>query len=149
MPRLPIVWRDPFAITSRMGQIVDEFFKDFGSFPDLEVSPGFGQTDIYVKDSNLVIETELPGATKDDVQVKVEGDRLVIAGETKRCEEIRNENYIRMGRRCGSFRRVFPLPKEAEDRKGIKARFENGILIVEVPLKRAPEGEGAFDVTVE
>ncbi|MEW6217419.1 MAG: Hsp20/alpha crystallin family protein [Candidatus Bipolaricaulota bacterium] len=149
MPRLPIVWRDPFAVTSRMGQIMDEFFRDLGGFSDLEVFPGFGQTDIYVKGSNLVIETELPGATKDDVQVKVEGDRLVIAGETKRCEEIRNENYIRMGRRCGSFRRVFPLPKEAEDRKGIKARFENGILIVEVPLKRAPEGEGAFDVTVE
>lgn len=149
MPRPPIVWRDPFAVTSRMGQIMDEFFKDFGSFPDVEVFPGFGQTDIYVRDSTLVIETELPGASKDDAQVKVEGDRLVISGETKRSEEIRNESYIRMGRRCGSFRRVFPLPKEAEDRKGIKARFENGILIVEVPLKRAPQAEGAFDVTVE
>jgi len=149
MPRLPIVWRDPFAVTSRMGKMMDEFFKDFGSFPDLEVFPGFGQTDVYVKDKTLVIETELPGATKDDVQVKVEGDRLIIAGEVRRSEEIRDESYIRMGRRYGSFRRVFPLPAEAEDRKGIKARFENGVLFVEVPLKRAPAGEGAFDVKVE
>jgi HSP20 family protein len=132
-----------------MGKMMDEFFKDFGSFPDLEVFPGFGQTDVYVKDKTLVIETELPGATKDDVQVKVEGDRLIIAGEVKRSEEIRDESYIRMGRRYGSFRRVFPLPAEAEDRKGIKARFENGVLCVEVPLKRAPEGESVFDVKVE
>lgn len=149
MPRLPIVWRDPFAITSRMGKMMDEFFKDFGSFPDLEVLPRFGQTDVYVKDKALVIETELPGATKDDVQVKVEGDRLIIAGEVKRSEEIRDESYIRMGRRYGSFRRVFPLPAEVEDWKGIKARFENGVLFVEVPLKRAPKDEGAFDVKVE
>jgi len=149
MPRLPMVWRDPFALTSRMGQMMDEFFKDFGSFPDLEVFPGFGHTDIYVKDKNLVIETELPGATKDDVQVQVEGNRLVITGEVKRSEAVRTESYIRTGRRYGSFRRVFPLPAEAEDKKGIKAKFENGVLVVEVPLKRAPEGEGAFDVKVE
>lgn len=149
MPRLPMVWRDPFALTARMGQMMDEFFKDFGSFPDLEVLPGFGNTDIYVKDKKLVVETELPGATKDDVQVKVEDGRLVITGEVKRSEEVRNESYIRVGRRYGSFRRVFPLPDEAEDVKGIKAKFENGVLVIEVPLKRPPEAEGAFDVKVE
>ncbi|HOD74036.1 MAG: Hsp20/alpha crystallin family protein [Candidatus Bipolaricaulis anaerobius] len=149
MARLPMLWQDPFAITSRIGQVMDELLRDFGTFPDLELAPAFGQTDIYVKDKHLVVETELPGATKDDVQVKVEGDRLVITGEVKRSEEVRDENYIRMGRRYGAFRRVFPLPKEAEDKKGIKARFENGVLIVEVPLKRAPEAEGVFDVKVE
>lgn len=149
MPRLPMLWRDPFAITSRMGQLMDEFFKDFGTFPDLEVFPSFGYSDIYIKDKHLVVETEVPGATKDDVQVKVEGNRLVITGEVKRSEEVRNENYIRMGRRYGSFRRVFPLPEDVEDRKRIKARFENGVLIVEVPLKRAPESEGEFEVKIE
>lgn len=149
MPRLPVIWRDPFSVPTHMGRFMDEFFKDFGEFPDLEVFPGFGHTDIYVKDKNLVIETELPGATKDDVHVKVEDGRLVITGEVKRSEEVRTESFIRMGRHYGSFRRVFPLPKEAEDRKGIKAKFENGILVVEVPLKRAPEAEGAFDVKVE
>ncbi|MBC7220297.1 Hsp20/alpha crystallin family protein [Candidatus Bipolaricaulota bacterium] len=149
MVRLPVLWREPFSIASRMERMMDEFFKDFGSFPDLEMFPSFGHTDIYVKDKHLVVETEVPGATKDDVQVKVEGDRLVITGEVKRSEEVRNENYIRMGRRYGAFRRVFPLPEDVEDRKGIKARFENGVLIVEVPLKRAPESEGEFEVKIE
>lgn len=149
MVRLPVLWREPFSLASRMERMMDELFRDFGTFADLELFPSFGRSDVYLKDKKLVIETELPGATKDDVQVKVEGDRLVISGEIKRSEEVRDENYIRMGRRYGAFRRVFPLPEEVEDRKGIKARFENGILTVEIPLKRAPETEGTFEVKVE
>lgn len=149
MVRLPVLWREPFSIASRMERIMDEFFRDFGTFADLELFPSFGRSDVYVKDKKLVIETELPGVARDDVQVKVEGNRLVITGEVKRSEEVREENYIRMGRRYGAFRRVFPLPEDVEDRKGIKARFENGILVVEVPLKRVPETEGEFEVKVE
>ncbi|GAB4305863.1 MAG: Hsp20/alpha crystallin family protein [Candidatus Bipolaricaulota bacterium] len=149
MVRLPVLWREPFSIASRMERIMDEFFRDFGTFADLELFPSFGRSDVYVKDKKLVIETELPGVARDDVQVKVEGNRLVITGEVKRSEEVREENYIRMGRRYGAFRRVFPLPEDVEDRKGIKARFENGILVVEVPLMRVPETEGEFEVKVE
>ena len=59
----------------------------------------------------MVIETELPGARKEDIQVRVEDNRLVITGEVRRYKEVRDENYIRMGRRCGAFRRIFPLPE--------------------------------------
>jgi HSP20 family molecular chaperone IbpA len=41
------------------------------------------------------------------------------------------------------------LPEGVEDKKGIKAKFQNGVLRVEVPLKKAPEYEGAFEVRVE
>ena len=148
MALLPAIWRDPFRITARMGQLMDELFRDFGSL-DLDITSSFGRSDVYIKDKTLVIETELPGARKEDVQVRVEDDRLVISGEVKRSEEVREDNYIRMGRTYGAFRRVFPLPEEVEGKKKIKARFENGVLRVEIPLKRAPEAEGAFEVEVE
>lgn len=151
MVRLPAIWRDPFSITARMSRLMDELIRDFSSFADLDldVFPGFGHTDVYVKDKTLVIETELPGVDKDDVQVRVEDDRLVITGEVKRAEEVRDENYIRMGRRYGAFRRVFPLPKEVEDKKAIRAKFRDGVLRVEVPLTKVPTAEGAFEVKVE
>ncbi|MBC7318262.1 Hsp20/alpha crystallin family protein [Candidatus Bipolaricaulota bacterium] len=154
MARLPAIWRDPFSITARMSRLMDELFRDLVSFEDfadldLDVFPGFGHTDIYLKDKTLVIETELPGARKEDIQVRVEDNRLVITGEIRRYEEVRDENYIRMGRRYGAFRRVFPLPEEVEDKKAIRAKFENGVLRVEIPLKRAPETEGVFEVKIE
>lgn len=148
MALLPAIWRDPFRITARMGQLMDELLRDFSTF-DLDLTPSFGRSDVYFKDKTLVIETELPGARKEDVQVRVEGDRLIISGEVKRSEEVREDNYIRMGRTYGAFRRVFPVPEEVEDKKKIKAKFENGVLRVEIPLKRAPEAEGAFEVKVE
>ncbi len=152
MAKLPILWRNPFALTSRMSRLVDDLFRDFAdlaTFSDLDVFPGFGHTDIYLKDRTLVIETELPGARREDVQVRVEDNKLVITGEVRRYEEVRDENYIRMGRRYGAFRRVFPLPEEVEDKRQIRAKFENGVLRVEVPLKRAPASEGSFEVKVE
>jgi HSP20 family protein len=148
MAMLPAIWRDPFSLTARVGRLMDELLQDFSTL-DLDIGGSFGRSDIYVKDKTLVIETELPGATKDDIQVRVEDDRLIISGEVKRSEEVREDNYIRMGRTYGAFRRVFPLPEEVEDKKKIKAKFENGVLRVEIPLKRAPETEGAFDVKIE
>ncbi|MBC7097825.1 Hsp20/alpha crystallin family protein [Candidatus Bipolaricaulota bacterium] len=146
MAMLPTVWREPFRLAARMSRLFDELFQDLG---ELEVWPSFGRSDVYVKDKTLVIETELPGARKEDVQVRVEDDRLVISGEVRRSEEVREENYIRMGRTYGAFRRAFPLPEEVEDKRKIKAKFENGVLRVEIPLRRAPEAEGAFEVKVE
>lgn len=151
MARLPAIWRDPFSITARMSRLIDELFRDFTDIADLDldVFPGFGHTDIYLKDKTLVIETELPGARKEDIQVRVEDNRLVITGEIRRYEGVRDENYIRMGRRYGAFRRVFPLPEEVEDKRAIRAKFENGVLRVEIPLKRVPETEGVFEVKID
>jgi HSP20 family protein len=127
---------------------MDELFQDFPTL-GVDLGASFGRTDVYVRDKNLIIETELPGARKEDVQVRVEDDHLVITGEVKRTEEVREESYVRMGRQYGAFRRTFPLPEGVEDKKGIKAKFQNGVLRVEVPLKKAPEYEGAFEVRVE
>ena len=148
MAIVPAIWRDPFGLTARVGRLMDELFQDFSTL-DFDISGSFGRSDVYVKDKTLVIETELPGANKDDIQVRVENDRLIISGEVKRTEEVREDNYIRMGRTYGAFRRVFPLPEEVEDKTKIKAKFENGVLRVEIPLKKAPEAEGIFEVKVE
>ncbi len=97
-----------------------------------------GATDVYEKDGQLVIETELPGVRKEDVSVKVRDGHLIITAEAKRTEEVEEENYYYMGRHYGRIQRVFPLPEEAvDDPKKIEAHFENGVLRVTVPLKES------------
>ncbi len=148
MNLLPRAWREPLRLTDDFGRLVDNMFKSFGDL-DVDVAPSFGRSDVYLKDNTLIIETELAGARKDDVQVKVQDNQLVVTGEVRRSEEVREEDYIRMGRRCGRFRRSFPLPEQVADPNEVKARFNDGILRVEVPLKKSPkEGEGV-DVKVE
>jgi len=147
--RLPTVWAEPLVLGTGLSRVFDDFFKDFHKV-GFDVAPTFGRSDIYEKDNNLVIETELPGAKKEDVSIKVEDDTLCISGEMKRSEEVKKENYFRMGRHYGSFQRTFPLPADIADKKGIKARFEGGILKVIVPLKESiKEKESPIEIKVE
>ncbi len=147
--RLPVVSRRPFLLESNLSRLVDEFFRDFDRV-GFDLAPSFGRTDVYEKDKNLVFETELPGVTKEDISIKVEDDRLTIAGEVKRNEEIDREDYFRIGRRYGRFQRSFPLPLDLVEKDRIKARFEHGILIVTAPMKESiKEKEKPVEIAVE
>jgi len=128
---------------------MDDFFGDFADL-GFDFGPRYGRTDIYERNRNLVFETELPGTKKEDIDVKVEQGRLVISGETKRSEEVKEENYFRVGRQYGRFQRAFPLPEGVEDTGQIKASFKNGILKIVVPLQKAiKEKEKAIEIKVE
>jgi len=147
--RVPDVWHEPFLAGTRISQILDEFFRDFDQI-GFDIAPSFGRTDIYEKDKNLIFETELPGVKKNEIKIKVEDDKLIISGETKRNEEVREENYFRIGRRYGRFQHTFPLPADIVDKNGIKAHFQDGILKVIVPLKESlKEKEKPIEIKVE
>lgn len=151
MTRLPTLWTEPFALSTRLSRLMDEFFGDFDrslfDWPSFET---FGRTDVYEKDGKLFYETELPGVKREDIDIKVEDGRLTISGEVKRDERVERENYFRIGRHYGKFQRVFPLPEQADDPKKIKASFEDGILRVTVPLRESlKEKEKPIEIKVE
>ncbi|MEW5826711.1 MAG: Hsp20/alpha crystallin family protein [Candidatus Bipolaricaulota bacterium] len=146
--RLPEVRRSPFIMETGLSQLMDEFFRDFETV-GFDVATSFGRTDVYEKDKELVFETELPGVKKDDIQVRVEDDQLVISGEVKRREEVDREQYFRIGRRYGRFQRSFPLPADLVEKGKVVAKFEDGILRVSAPLKSSiKEKERPIEVAV-
>lgn len=148
MRRLPDVRRGPFILESNLSRLVDDMFRDFDTV-GFDIAPSFGRTDVYERDKSLVFETELPGAKKEDIAIRVEDDQLIISGETKRSEEIDREQYFRIGRQYGRFQRSFPLPPELVDKGRVEAKFEDGILRVTAPLKESiKEKEKAVEVPV-
>ncbi len=147
--RLPDVRRGPFLLESSLSRMMDDVFRDFDRV-GFDVAPSFGRTDVYEKDKSLIFETELPGVKREDVSIKVEDNQLIVGGEVKRNEEIDREDYFRIGRRYGRFRRCFPLPADLIDRSAIKARFEDGILSVTAPMKESiKEKEKPIEVAIE
>ncbi|RIB29337.1 HSP20-like chaperone [Gigaspora rosea] len=75
---------------------------------------------------------EREGVTKEQVNVDVREDTLVISGETKKDEKYKEGNTHIQERRYGSFTRAITLPRNVKANE-ITAKFENGILEVKLP----------------
>ena len=146
---LPEARRGAFPLESSLSRLIDELSSGFDGV-GFDVAASLGRTDVYEKDKQLVFETELPGVRKEDVQVRVEDDQLVVSGEVKRREDVERDQYFRIGRQVGRFQRSFPLPAELIDKEKVAARFEDGILRVSAPLRESiKEPEKAVELKVE
>lgn len=93
----------------------------------------FPEVEVLRRKNQLLIRADLPGLTKDDVQVHVSEDTLTIQGERKWEQEEAEEGIFRSERRYGSFYRTLPLPAGAAGDQA-KASFKNGVLEIMVPL---------------
>jgi HSP20 family protein len=90
--------------------------------------------DILEKDGNLFLRVEVPGINEKEIDLKLEGNILILKGEKKLENEEDRGNVHRMESYYGAFSRSFTLPDSA-DRDHIKAECKNGILTITVPQK--------------
>ena len=97
--------------------------------------------------NEFIIKTELPGLKAKDVEVTLDKDVLTIKGERKFSEEVKRENYHRIERRYGSFKRSFTLPSNV-DLGSVKAGVKDGLLIVKIAKIEAPKPK-VIEVEVE
>jgi HSP20 family protein len=93
------------------------------------------------------IEVDLPGMKKDDIDIKIEDNTLVISGERKIKDEIKEENYYKIESSFGSFSRSFSLPEDA-DVEQIHAQSEDGVLEVVVPKLEVQKVDKVKKVTI-
>lgn len=84
------------------------------------------------------ISIELPGMDAGDIDLKVEGDVLVVSGEKRDEREEKDRNYYLVERSYGAFRRAFRLPEDV-DREKISAEFSKGVLEVSMPRAAGAE----------
>jgi len=115
-------WRNPFGLSP----LLEDFQKGFlggKAFPVVNVSE---------TEKEIRVDAELPGLEGKDVDVSLENGALVIKGEKKFEGEEKKDNYHRIERSYGTFTRTVPLPAKVNP-KGIKAKFEKGVLHVTLP----------------
>lgn len=90
--------------------------------------------DIFQKGDNIIMKMEMPGVSKDDLNVQVDGDHLVIEAN-KQEPETRGEYRVREIR-DGDYRQEFTIDDTIDPAK-INAVMKNGILRLELGLKEA------------
>ena len=108
--------------------------------PTTTLTPWAPRLDVFEKDGSLVVKAELPGIKKEDVEVALDQGDLVIQGERKEEQEVKEENYYRCERSYGSFYRRLAMPAEVGPEQ-IQASFTDGVLEVRVPLPAAEKAE--------
>jgi HSP20 family protein len=106
--------------------------------------------DIYETDDAFTLKAELPGFSKDDLQIELHDNRLTLRGERKHETDVKEEQYHRRERVYGRFERAFWLPTPVDADK-IQATFKDGVLELRLPKSEAAkpkrisitEGQGA------
>jgi HSP20 family protein len=86
-------------------------------------------------DDGFEVEMAAPGMDKKDFNISLEGNTLTIASQKKNEEEHKENGYSRREFSYQSFRRTFLLPKDVVDDEHIVARYENGLLLLQIPKK--------------
>src|SRR6478672_4373830 len=113
----------PFEFMRRFGEEMDKLFGDF-DFGHAWVPPALTrgavpglwapQIEMFEQDGQLIVRADLPGLTKDDVNVEIDRDAITIEGERRNEQDEDREGFYRTERSYGKFYRRLPLPDGVE-----------------------------------
>jgi len=119
------------ALRSRMDRTVGDYERSWAGEPWWSVIENRPRTNMYELADQLEMLVEVPGLTKDDLNVKIQGNYLEISGARK-ADTPEGYTAHRMERGTGSFSRSFTLPVEIDANK-VSATLKNGILSLTLP----------------
>jgi HSP20 family protein len=141
----------PFSLMHRISEEMDRLFESFGMgrnfFPEETAQGrrgGAGQgaaslwsphLEVCERSGKLLIEVDLPGVKREDVNVQIEPDALIIQGQRTQQSERSDQGYYHSERSYGGFYRAVPLP-EGIDAEQATATFRNGVLEIEMPMPK-------------
>lgn len=115
---------------------VDQFINDIFSNWRNEMNEGnkVPRVNIAETDGEFLVEMAAPGMKRNDFQIELDNDHLLISAEVKNSREDENVSFTRKEFSYESFKRSFHLPNSVE-RDKIQARYENGLLRLVIPKK--------------
>ena len=118
----------------------EEFEKNFlakpvGAFFGMQDLAEF-KTDVTDEGDHYLLEADLPGFDKKDINLEISGDTLTVNAErhSKVEEKDKKDKVIRMERSYGSYSRQFDISGVEADK--IKAKYDNGVLKLTLPKKQ-------------
>lgn len=120
---------------------------EFPSFPEFE-SPfegRFPKVDVINRDAEVMVRAELPGVSKDNLDVSMSDNKLTIRATTSAEHKEEKGEYYRQELRRGEFQRTLIIPDDV-DAENVKASFKDGILELNMPKLKTAERR---NITIE
>ena len=148
-----IKWKNPSRGLERQNQILPSFenlFTDFfnDNFSLREFAGHVPAVNVSENGDKYLVEVSAPGFNKDDFKVEITDGALTISGEHKEERKEEEKNFNRKEFNYGSFKRSFMLT-ESVDEDQIAAKYENGILRLQLPKTKPTKLKHIKEIKVE
>lgn len=129
--------RTIFDELKRMRKAIDTMFKDFFGtrFSESELTEAdvwTPPTDITETENEIIVTTDIPGVSREDIDLRISEDALEISAQVKREEKEEDRGYLRQERSYKRFYRRLPMPVTVKP-EGAKATCNNGVLEIRIP----------------
>ena len=134
---MPIVRWDPFSDMVQFRDEVGRWFDTLDKRSEGEKATVWApDVDIKETDKDIQLKADLPGMRKEDIDISVDEDQLIIKGEREYEKEEKDRDFVRVERSYGSFYRSFNIgvPVKADQ---IKAAYRDGVLEIVLPKAEA------------
>ena len=119
----------PWGLADEFNQLWQEFNRPLGW---IEQSAGSPAMDVRETPEAFVIEADVPGMKKEEVQIEVADNVVTLKGERWGQREENKKDYHLAERQIGSFRRSVAIPGGFDVGK-VAAKFDNGVLTITLP----------------
>lgn len=129
---------NPFRDVDNISREVSNFFDFPTRFFGGVSSP---RVDVYQTEKDIVVKAEIPGVSKEDLNLYIDENTIRLSGQTKKENEFKDENAYRTERYYGSFSRSIPLPVEVKSDQA-KAEYKDGILSITIPKLEPSKSKG-------
>jgi HSP20 family protein len=134
-----ITERRPYDIWNEMDQLFDQFRTNFDDLfwgPRENLLSSYQNraplTDVVDHGDHYEMNIEMPGITKDNVNIEVTSNTIEVSAEEKETKDEKNKNWLRKERTEKKFFRSMELPEEFKT-DNVEAEIKNGVLTVMLP----------------
>lgn len=132
---------DPFDDIRRMQNYMEHMFRTFPALESRFGNEAFSPlTDVMEEDEKVVVTTDLPGVDREDVELNLKDNVLVISAGKGNEEEAEKEGYLRKERSFMRYYREIPLPNGVTE-EGATAQLKNGVLTITLPKTKPVAGK--------
>jgi HSP20 family protein len=125
-------YKEMMALQDRMNRPFQGPVDREGEGGDFESNSWNPPVDIYETKDDIIVNVEVPGIFKDLISVEVKDEVLIIQGERPFEKDVDKEQYHRVERAYGKFRRSFILGVQVQVEE-IKATYRDGVLEISLP----------------
>ena len=133
------------ALAKPFREVENHFWELFARPADTTPQVPEIKLDVSEDDTAFHVKAEVPGAKKDDIKVKIDGNRVAIGAELKKEDEKKKGERVIYSERSASQYRAFTLPHDIDGSRA-EAKYQDGVLDLTLPKKT---GETQTQVKVQ